>query len=93
MHLSEFMDLKTFVSIVIGSLISWFFSRRYYVKAGQELQAEAAELRHLNNLLLRGLENAGMMKVARDEHGNPTGLEIALEAHVKSSSSAKATLS
>lgn len=84
--------METLISILVGSLVTWFFSWRYYAKAGEELQDEAAKLRQLNDLLLRGLENAGLMKVARDESGQPTGLIIELEAHIKATSSMSANL-
>jgi len=85
-------QMETLISILVGSVVTWFFSWRYYAKAGKELQEETAKLRQLNELLLRGLENAGLMKVARDESGQPTGLVIELEAHIKAMSSMSAKL-
>jgi hypothetical protein len=85
-------NMETLISIVIGAVITWFFSWLYYAKSGKQLVQEAAKLRQLNELLLRGMENAGLMKIARDESGQPTGLVIELEAHIGASSSMSAKL-
>lgn len=76
--------------LAVGSLITWFFAWLYYEKAGRELKQESAELRRLNQILLSGLENAGLMKIARDPEGNPTGVIVEATGHARGSSTASA---
>lgn len=61
------------LGIAVGALITWFCSWWYYRRAGSELRQEAAELRMLTTLVIRGLEEAGLIEVARDVEGKPTG--------------------
>jgi len=74
----------TGVSLLIGGLITIGVSRHYYVKASEALQREAEELkeqnanlRRLNGLTIRILEEAGLLpdnvEATKDEAGNPTG--------------------
>jgi len=78
--------MTTIISILIGALITWFLTYVYYKKAGEELRKEGNELRKLNTLMLRGLEDAGLAEFGRDSKGNPTTLLIKLSGEVKSSS-------
>jgi hypothetical protein len=39
--------IETLVGIVVGGLITWLVSYRYYKKAGDELRHEAESLRKL----------------------------------------------
>ena len=73
---------KPVVSIIIGSVITWFFSYIYYKKSGDKLREEAEKLERLNILILRAMENAGLAKLNKDENGNPTGLIIEL-SHIE----------
>jgi hypothetical protein len=69
----------TIFSVFIGALVTWFVARIYYKRASEELTKEASDLRKLNVLILRALENAGLVELNRDENGNPTGLVIKLK--------------
>jgi hypothetical protein len=60
--------------MAVGAIVNWYFSRKYYIQAGKELTAEAAELRKLTILILRGLEAAGLVEYNKDGSGNPTGI-------------------
>ena len=66
------------VGLIVGAVITWCVAHKYYVKAGEDLRKEASELRKLNVLILRGMEESGLVKFNRDENGNPVGLVIEL---------------
>jgi hypothetical protein len=68
--------------MAIGALITWLVSKHYYQKAGKELEIEASELKKLNTLMLRAMENAGLAEFNRDEHGNIKGMVINLSAKI-----------
>jgi hypothetical protein len=78
--------ILTFISMAIGALITWWSAKHYYQKAGKELETEASELKKLNTLMLRALENAGLAKFNRDEHGNIKGMVIELSAKIEGKS-------
>jgi len=70
----------TLIGVVIGSAITWVVAHKYYVKASEKLRKEASELRNLNVLILRGMEEAGFAKFNRDKNGNPVGLVLKISA-------------
>jgi hypothetical protein len=37
----------TTIAVIVGGLITWFISWRYYQRAAEELRNEASELKHL----------------------------------------------
>lgn len=84
--------MTTIISVLIGALITLVVAHVYYKKAGEELREEASELRKLNTLMLRALENAGLADFGRDSEGNITGLVIKLSGEAKSSSKATGEL-
>lgn len=62
--------ILTGVSVLLGALITWGASYRYYKKAGDELHFEANKLREesleinrLTNMVLRGLHNSKIIEV------------------------------
>ena len=61
---------------ILGGSITGFLSKYYYEKAGKELNKEASELRRLTNLILLGLESAGLMTLTRDEQGYICGFGL-----------------
>jgi hypothetical protein len=70
--------VTTVLSVIIGGLITAYFSRRYYVKASGDLTKEAEELkqetdklRRLTIMLMRLLDQAGLIPIKWDEQGNP----------------------
>ncbi|MDX6501363.1 MAG: hypothetical protein QOG23_4623 [Blastocatellia bacterium] len=65
--------LSNFVAVLLGALITWFFSRRYYTKATVDLVNEASKLRHLNTIMLNAMEDAGLVKLNRNEKGEIVG--------------------
>jgi len=85
--------MSTFVSILVGAAITWLASWWYYRRAGDDLRAEAAELRRLTTLILRALEEGGIAKLNRNEAGHIIGLVLQLRATGVSASSGSAGLS
>lgn len=71
------------VGVVAGGVITWFVARYYFIRASRELKEEATKLRRLNKLVLRGLENAGLVKCKRDEEGNVTEFIIQFSSSAK----------
>jgi hypothetical protein len=63
-------------SIVVGGLMTWIAARIYYLKAGNELKAEAESLKRLNLFIIQGLESGGIAKFSRDENGEINSLVI-----------------
>jgi hypothetical protein len=60
-------------STFIGASITWWVSRHYYKKAGDDLRVEAEELKKLNEMVLRALEEANVVTIRRDENGRFIG--------------------
>lgn len=71
-----------FVFLALGGLIGWLISHRYYLKSGKELVTEAAELRRLSTLVLRGMEEANLVEWTKDDTGRVTGITFHLQAEV-----------
>jgi hypothetical protein len=81
------------VGVLLGGLITWWFARGYYKKAGEELKIEAGKIRKLAKLICRGLEEAGLAEFSRDKDGEPSGIYINLKASgVRSKSGVRGTL-
>jgi hypothetical protein len=73
------MNLYNIVSVLIGAGIAWLAAWLYYKKSGDKLTQEATELRRLTNLVLHGLEDAGLVKLNRDPTSRKiTGLIVEL---------------
>jgi hypothetical protein len=71
--------LYTMVGVVIGGVISLYFSRRASRELRREadaLRREAQEARHYVNSLISYLEAAGQITVRRDELGRPIQVQI-----------------
>jgi hypothetical protein len=52
-------------------LITAYFSRRYYLKASEDLSQEAGNLKQLTTKLMLMMDDAGLIEVEWDEEGNP----------------------
>jgi hypothetical protein len=70
--------ISTVAGCAVGGIITWIVAYKYYKKASRELLNEAAQLRSLNILMIRAMENAGLARFNRDEQGKPIGLQITL---------------
>jgi hypothetical protein len=65
--------METLIGIVIGVASTWLFAHIYYKRAGDELRAEATDLRKLISMVLTSMEHQGFAKLNRDASGNITG--------------------
>ena len=74
------------VAVLFGGLITWYFSRFYYRKAGDELRDQAAQLEHLSNIMLNAMEDAGLLKLNRGQSGEIKGRVVELSAVFESRS-------
>ena len=80
--------LLTIAGTAVGAAASWYFSRRYYLKSGfdldaalRRLQGDHQEQLHTVTAVGRMLERSGIGKLAYDEAGNITGIVITGAAH------------
>jgi hypothetical protein len=63
-----------FIGTLLGAVITWFVSRYYYKRAGDELRREAFILHKASIAICYQLENPDVkMKVMRDDKGLLTG--------------------
>lgn len=72
--------LISVIAVLVGAAITWYFSRRYYKKAGADLVKEASELRHLSTIMLNAMEDAELVKLNRDEAGGILGRVVEMRA-------------
>jgi hypothetical protein len=63
----------TALAVLIGGLITWFYSRRYYIRASKDLEQESESLRKVVSLVLKALEEMGM-EFTCDADGNFRGI-------------------
>ena len=66
--------------LIIGGIISFFFTKYHYEHEGKCLKNEVAKLRELNIGILRTMEEAGLIEWHRDNQGNITGMNIKLKS-------------
>ena len=74
--------IASIVGVILGGIITWLVAKRYYMRATQDLKGEASELRRLSELILRGMENAGWVKLNRDKEDKITGFIFELSTKV-----------
>lgn len=80
------------VAVIIGGIITGIFSKYYYTRASKDLNQEASKLIKLDNLILRSLEEAGLVEYTRDEQGNIKSLVIKLSGSIKGKSNMHGTI-
>lgn len=73
-------------ALLFGGLITWYFSRLYYKKSGDEMATEAARLRHLSTVMLNAMEDAGIVKLNRAQSGEIIGRVVELSGICEGSS-------
>jgi hypothetical protein len=66
--------ILAFIGTLLGAVITWFCSRYYYKRAGDELRREAFLLHKASIAICYRLENPDVkMKVIHDDQGRLTG--------------------
>ena len=84
--------VATLVGVIIGGIITWYVSKKYYKRASQEMKEESDKLIKKINLILRSMEEAGLIEYTRDEQGNIKGLVIKLSGSIKGKSNMHGTI-
>jgi hypothetical protein len=76
------------LGVILGGLINWFFSKRYYKKASEELKKEAGglkseteKLRKFTKMILQGMEIANLVTITKDPQGDPVGFVLRINVH------------
>jgi hypothetical protein len=88
--MNHVLDLVS--SVVIGGLVTLGVSYLYYMKAAQDLKAEAEKIRKDTNYILMALEDAKLAELTRDATGQITGLSLHLRGSGGGQSSGYGTL-
>jgi hypothetical protein len=68
--------LELAVGAFVGTVAGWGITHYYARRSSQELRREAESLRRLTTLILRGLEEAGLVEFSRDEQGRFIGISF-----------------
>jgi hypothetical protein len=66
----------TLFSIAIGATVTFLVARWYYGRATGDLEREASELKDYTVMLLDYLDDARMIDVERDAHGDPVRVRV-----------------
>lgn len=74
--------ISNIVAVIIGGIVTGLFSKYYYARASKDLNKEASKLIKLDNLILRSMEEAGLVEYTRDEQGNIKGLVIKVSGSI-----------
>ncbi len=74
--------IGTLIGVAAGGIITWFVSRAYYQRATKHLNDSVEKLDKRIFKVLRALEEAGLIELARDKNGKYTG-GLKLSASVK----------
>jgi hypothetical protein len=79
----------TAIGAALGAVASWYFSRKYYLTSGTDLDAALRPLAgndqkliQATNAIARMLEQAGIGKPSYDSADNLTGVVISGSAHI-----------
>jgi hypothetical protein len=75
----------SFLSVLLGGLITWFASRHFYKKASDDLRNEAEVLHSVNEVILLSLEEANLVTLYRDSDDRITAFAFGswIDDHVK----------
>lgn len=77
---------------ILGALVGWGISHAYYLKALNDLKADAEERQRMEELFLRGIESVGNIKYSRDGSGKVVGVVVELRGSASASATATADL-
>ena len=71
---------RDLVLTIVGCIVGWGISHFYYVRALDDMKADAEERRRIDELVFRGVEAIGAFKYSRDASGRVIGVVIELKA-------------
>lgn len=77
------------VLTIVGALAGWGISHIYYLRAIDDMKADAEERRRVEELVFRGIEAVGNLRYARDGTGKVIG--VVVELHSQAAGRVKAT--
>lgn len=77
---------------ILGALIGWGISHAYYLKALNDVKADAEERQRVEELVLRGIESVGNIKYSRDTSGKIIGVVVELKGSASASATATGNL-
>jgi hypothetical protein len=69
---------RDIVLTILGALAGWAISHLYYLRAMNDMTADAEERRRIENPVFQGIESVGNLKYARDSSGRVVGVAIEL---------------
>lgn len=78
---------------VLGTLAGLGISHLYYVRALNDMKAEADERRRVDELVFRGIEAVGDLRYFRDASGKVLGVAIELRGQASGEATATGNLS
>ena len=82
--------LLALFSALIGGILSFLATWLFYRRSSKELSKEASKLGNLTVLILDSLEESELVRLTRDEEGNPVGLVIQVTGISRGSSTVTA---
>ena len=68
--------ILTLFSIAVGGMVTFLVARWYYESATGNLEREASELKDYTVMLVNYLDDARMIDVERDAHGDPVRVRV-----------------
>ena len=74
------ITISLLVGLVGGGAISYLIAKHYYDREVKALMNEVVKLRELNIRMLWRMEEAGLIKLTRDNEGNIVGLDISSQS-------------
>ena len=77
--------------IILGGLITVLVSLIFYIPSARSLRQESERLRSRTDLIMRGLEEAGLVEYRRDENNEISGAVIKGQARMSGRGSLEAT--
>jgi hypothetical protein len=66
----------TLIAIAVGGVVTFLVTRWYYERASGDLEREAGDLKDYTVMLINYLDDARVIDVERDAHGNPVQVRV-----------------
>jgi len=80
------IDFFYFITaLFVGGIITWYVSKKFYLRATEDLNEKASKLVKKIDFILKGMEEEGRIKWTKDEQGNVIGifLQLSGSSHIK----------
>ncbi len=84
---------RDIILTVVSALVGWAISHYYYVRALDDMKADAEERRRVEELVFRGIEAVGNLRYSRDPAGRVVGVVIELRGNASAEATTKGDLS